>query len=382
MTATLKKGSSIAVSYNFNSRGTAFSAWEPGTTTRLNNYVLISEGHKNWRGSSGDVGGVFSLDKLHIEASPGYVNYKTYYGPHVHEHVQYFSKSATPTFKSDSDLDALGTTAIARSLPTNPTVGMAAFLGELREGVPRSIGSGLLENKTGLARSAGSEYLNVEFGWKPMINDLRKFATAIKRSNSLIDQYRNDSGSKIRRRYLFPPVSNVTTGTGNAIGHPRVPVIVASGSATNTATQSSWFSGAFRYYLPLGDDISSRLARYEAYANRIFGTRLTPDVVWQLAPWSWAADWFSNTGDIIHNISALGLDGLVMQYGYMMSSNERIFEMYAKNDPRWPAASSSYKETSSRKQRRPATPYGFGLSFDDLTARQAAIVVALGLSRS
>lgn len=108
---------------------------------------------------------------------------------------------------------------------------------------------------------------------------------------------------------------------------------------------------------------------------------MTPEVLWELAPWSWAVDWFSNTGDVIHNISTLGYDGLVMEYGYMMTHTQydrRVEATALVNGVSVSARTVSRRET---KRRTVATPYGFGIDDTTLSPRQLAILAALGLSR-
>jgi len=105
---------------------------------------------------------------------------------------------------------------------------------------------------------------------------------------------------------------------------------------------------------------------------------ITPEVLWNLAPWSWAADWFGNIGDVMHNVSALGRDGLVMEYGYVM--NER------KTDASYVCRSrlGTYTRdvtTVDRRRWAAISPYGFSVSWDGLTPKQLAVVTALGLTR-
>lgn len=146
-----------------------------------------------------------------------------------------------------------------------------------------------------------------------------------------------------------------------------------------------WFSGAFKYHVPVDDGFMNRLLRYEALTNHLFGTRITPELVWELAPWSWAVDWFTNVGDVVHNISLLGVDGLVMQYGYIMR-HMRVMERHSGlveiNQPpglrRYPLC---LEIGSEWKQRIHANPYGFGIDDTTLTALQLSILAALGLSR-
>jgi hypothetical protein len=142
----------------------------------------------------------------------------------------------------------------------------------------------------------------------------------------------------------------------------------------------------------IGDDLGSKFKRFEQEANYLLGTRLTPEVVWNLAPWSWAADWFGNTGDILRNISYLGADGLVMQYGYIMHHEQAQSHMWA-NTSGWtgfnglgqitnPYLSSLWRtDKSDMKIRRSATPYGFGVDTSSLSTKQWAILAALGISK-
>jgi hypothetical protein len=131
-----------------------------------------------------------------------------------------------------------------------------------------------------------------------------------------------------------------------------------------------------------------RLRRYEALANHLFGTRITPELVWNLAPWSWAFDWFTNAGDVIHNISLLGVDGLVLQYGYAMRSMNVKHEMVQTvtsglggRNLGFGGLTSTRLVFTETKQRIRANPYGFGIDDLSLSGRQLAILAALGLTK-
>jgi hypothetical protein len=107
--------------------------------------------------------------------------------------------------------------------------------------------------------------------------------------------------------------------------------------------------------------------------------------LWNIAPWSWAVDWFTNTGDVIHNISTLGFDGLVMQYGYAMRQSTLL------SDQRFVTTGSAGRipfgwefqrqEVLEYKQRIAANPYGFGITDLSLSSRQLGILAALGLTQ-
>jgi hypothetical protein len=111
-------------------------------------------------------------------------------------------------------------------------------------------------------------------------------------------------------------------------------------------------------------------------------------------PWSWLIDWFSNVGDVIANLSSNGIADLTYDYAYLMRHASTrtewslqipqhkiaIFDGVPAVDlPR--SSTGSVTELKETKERVAATPFGFGVQFDDLSVRQIAILSALGLSR-
>jgi hypothetical protein len=291
---------------------------------------------------------------------------------------------------SDSQIDAMGATAIARCKPTNPVANTSVFLGELyRDGLPLIPGISSWMERTKAARKAGNEYLNVQFGWRPLTSDVRSFATAAATSHSVVKQFDRDSGKVVRRAYNFPiVVQDQLMGTGSN-GTFMVPfnsdtkkLTSASWEWTRRMTRRMWFSGAFTYKVPMGSDKLSTLARHASHAKKLLGISLTPETLWNLAPWSWAADWFANTGDILSNISDTVTDGLVMPYGYIMV-HTIVTDTYmpTSSDLIGGMSSNVFSVVTETKQRRGANPFGFGLNWDNLSPFQLSIAGALGLSR-
>lgn len=76
----------------------------------------------------------------------------------------------------------------------------------------------------------------------------------------------------------------------------------------------------------------------------------------------------------MHNVSAFGRDSFALQYCYVMK--EKTYHQQVTS------SLGSHEKVVTRKQRFPANPYGFSVGPANLSARQAAIVVALGLSKS
>lgn len=337
-----------------------------------------------------------SVDSQHSYTGPVF--------PGVEPYVNNFGFPYSPAdsgASSDAALIALGTSAIARCKPGQPVANLSVALAELmREGLPSMIGHTLWEKRArelGPPPKKGSqEYLNWVFGWKPLIADIKDAVNGLRNQDQILSQYERDAGKLVRRRYDFPidTQTSVETfpGTYGVFGtHAGAidssmysPPVFSQGTLTKTikVTKERWFSGAFTYYLPGDYNSRNELKRAASRARILLGVELTPEVVWNLIPWSWAVDWFANVGDVLSNVSDFALDDQVMWYGYMMETSItewtwslRGHACHGVQDP----LSMTFGVQS--KRRIQASPYGFGLTWDSFSPRQLAILAALGINR-
>jgi len=268
------------------------------------------------------------------------------------------------------------------------------FLAELKsEGLPKLLGSNLWKQGTKRARDAGDEYLNSEFGWKPLIGDIQDIIKGVKHSDDFLSQYERDAGKLVRRRYEFPIEESTVAepqSSNAAVLDPdngRIVTITNPFLRLVKRTETwrrTWFSGAFTYHMPTRDWLSrTAIGELGTKLSVVFGTDLSPDVIWNLAPWSWAADWFSNLGDVIDNLSDWSDDGLVMKYGYVM---EHSFKRVVWHLPGNGGLPPNYFPSDviaeiETKQRVAASPFGFGVNWSGLSPRQLAITSSLGITR-
>jgi hypothetical protein len=284
----------------------------------------------------------------------------------------------------------LGTKFISETIPTNPSVDGAVALAELfREGIPSMIGSAFLKDRASFFRSVGSEYLNVEFGWKPLVKDLRDSFKAILESQKTIENLVKNSGRELRRERLHPPERVVGEEYHGDIPVSALPMNTIWTSTPRyyqrtTAVRQQWFSGEYTYYVDPA--ILDGIEGIAAKARYSLGLRITPDVLWNLAPWSWLVDWFLNVGPILSNLSAFSQDGLVLRRGYVMENVTKSIYCESRAVPwEWVNNHSEFVACSwngTAKRRAKATPYGFGLNTDMFSNRQWAILGALGITRA
>lgn len=294
-----------------------------------------------------------------------------------------------------------GTRFISEASPTAPKAGITTALYEIkREGLP-SMASKVVEGlgRTGPwvrrikapVKGSGSDYLNWQFGWLPVVSDVRKLAESAMKADELLRHLYRDSGKVVRRKRGNPDftrVINQSSSESNAYGCPTMGTgsyasITGGKQFTSTeTTRSMWFSGAFMYHLPESVTSLGKLRSLASDARYLYGISVSPIDVWNLIPFSWLADWVVNTGDVISNISDQLYNKQVLKYGYMMAHTTRTTYTHGTiklvdGFTHVPRATQVY----DIKQRIQATPFGFGLNWDGFSAYQLSILAALGISR-
>lgn len=313
-----------------------------------------------------------------------------------------FGLPALPAF----DSSYYGKRLLAAAVPTVPQTNLLTTAAEiLREGISipgRNI-IDALRNQTGLLRGAGSEYLNAQFGWLPLMSEFNKLLKSVVNASEMVANLERNSGRLVRRRRSMPISRTVTQS--NLVHKTRL--LLAGGSLLDSSNyhglwqsvpdntgqlasivkQTSdeiWLSAQFAYYLDPGKDLKGKFARYGLLANHLLGLRLTPEVLWELTPWSWLVDYFVDLGSAFKLYSQFSNDSLVMRYGYLMRKTSQKVTVSATFPPFKDGQTIRVTTTREKviKNRYRATPYGFGLDPNGFSVRQWAILAALGFSKA
>lgn len=294
------------------------------------------------------------------------------------------------TYNTDTAYN-YGATAWNRFRPTKPKLGVAQFIGELRDF------KSLFKVRLRSFQDLGGAYLNYQFGWKPFLGDLYKFITSQSKIEKTIQFIRKNNNKWITRGGTMDnEITCVTTQyPGLTVVYPGLNTAFHSSSqdqppTSYTITESNrvWFKARMKYYIrdltvDKADNVwNSRLLR------QIYGANITPDLLWELTPWSWLADWFGNIGDILANLSNQYYDDLTAKYAYVMRARSKSWEIsqpfvcstheYGRDATLFTAK--SYQELVS-KERAAASPFGFGISWENFSNYQLSILAALGLTR-
>lgn len=200
------------------------------------------------------------------------------------------------------DLPTAGNSATELLAKTNPgraEVSLPVFIAEARD-LPhaiksiKDIGDQLIRRKVPKTRDVAGQYLSWEFGWRPLLSDLRKISQfgdhVAKRSGELERLY--SKGGLKRRLKLFDGSKTEsvnrtiesTLGTSVNVRQERHTFVSRWGTVR-------WLPTALPPKGPHGIERQAFLA--------VFGVSLQAEDVWNIIPWTWLIDWTTNVGDYL-----------------------------------------------------------------------------------
>lgn len=274
-----------------------------------------------------------------------YVGYPIAYRPGPPDpHTQFGAYSSL-------DLSNKAWEILGRTNPNVPHVSVPQALGELKD-IPELVkGWGV-----NLLQKVAKGYLSWRWALRPMIGDLRKLLKFVKAVDErTIHLLRLRDGQTLRRRCHL--------GEANLRSNPSYVIFHSEGSILKgwrcvIYSYKEWGTAQWKLdpasnlpslgYGPL-KDIARRLSlgitSHEALS-----------VAWELTPWSWLVDWFTDVGDVIaatNNSVALTWDKVCL----MRTSDGKSEYTLDKNaSDSWPTFSGWYEETCTRKERHPVFP--------------------------
>jgi hypothetical protein len=309
--------------------------------------------------------------------------------------------------------ESYGASAFNRARPKIEGVDLAMVLGEARE-IPQmlkttakafsDIWKGLGGSTTSVLmqpKKIADNFLNHQFGWVPFLGDMFRLYQTYTDSDKKIAQIERDNGQWVKRKRFIERLETSVFRNRSylALVNPSLNGTlyakrtldginnIQGFSDFHTQTMSRvWFEASFKYYLPQFDKSKHWNNSRYGEAMRLmslYGLRVTPSTVYNLIPWSWLVDWFSNTGDVVDNIVASQYDNLVSKYAYVMKQTVRavtntshvFLSGYGDTHDIW----TQYILTKSRSES--GSPFGWNLQMGDLSLRQLSILAALGLTR-
>lgn len=241
-------------------------------------------------------------------------------------------------------------------------------------------------------KTAGGEYLNTVFGWTPLIRDFENAIKVLTTVDHLIYGTAYRRHRKVKWDTKFSTVQGGVPGTRS--------IYAPSGtSSVGAGTSLPEYQHIMKYDVFL----SARLvpiARPGLGANKFIdeaGEKLQqlglwyPALGWDLLPYSWLIDWFTNLGASLNNAYTYGSQPGMISSDYIWATSrvQAITHLNFGLDGVWLSQSggtqarySGHPRTvSTAKTRFQANPFGFGLDLSGLNASQVAILAALGLAK-
>lgn len=305
-------------------------------------------------------------------------------------------------------LGLLAAGAYAKLRPKIEHAGMGVALAEARD-IPRMMKGTAKQfsdiwNAMGGRSSGGimqpkrlsNDFLNIQFGWIPFLNDMRQFYDVYQNSkkyiarlrrdnNQWVKRYRNDKIIESETYISFEPGNRVNPGPGFQLGAALYSNNPQSHLIQRTSTQV-WYEGRFKYYRsefdesrPGSDSLFGDIQRQMT----LYGARISPSNIYKATPWTWLIDWFTNVGDVVDRASDAGMDGVVSKYMYLMHHDVReiILRQFLHMKYGGTLTMDFSRKADIKRRVSADTPYGFGLTWETLSPRQLAILGALGISR-
>lgn len=244
-------------------------------------------------------------------------------------------------------------------------------------------------------KKAADNFLNHNFGWVPFVSDVTAFFKTVIDSDDIIKRISDGNGKWQRRRAtLVNDYRETMIASGEGF------MVTPYGSLQNglidgTASYEVWEQkqtlattvGSFTYYRPEFDvtrEDNMSLIRQLHRQLTIHGARISPANIYKATPWTWLVDWVTNAGHWVNLVNDMALDGMVARYLYLhhFSLRRVVLKQYLPFKTGG-AKTLEFTRLVEVKQRKGAeTPYGFGLSWDNLSPKQIAILAALGVTRS
>jgi len=389
----------------------------------IGRHTLIDETHP---GPPYRTGGplLVKKKKVYIHSTE---SYEAHYNPVPHQdwkgylYVRPYIPSPEP---SQLDISGWGAYGWNKAHPLHPIYSLGVSLAELKElpsmlkntwegmnklrglpftGKPKTIRDFLNDSRKG-AVQAGGDYLNLQFGWVPFVQDVVFLINMKRKLENKILWLRSVNGKSIRRRFELNFTENsvdiARTVVPQATVSPVLPTQLYSGSVVTSYPfpilksyrRRIWFSSKWRVAMPELDDLQDNLTTLKL---DLLGLSLDPSIIYRLIPWSWLLDWFSSVGSAISNIYLRSQHGVVAEYAYVMcretyrydapgqvncNVGNRAFPsgVWSQGQRKMGGVSHTIYEF---RQREVANPFGFGVKYASLTEYQWSILVALGLSR-
>ncbi len=263
----------------------------------------------------------------------------------------------------------LASELLARTNPSRANVDIPVFIGELWDlpDLVRKAGGSLL-------RRIAAGNLKYQFGIRPLVSDLLDMLNFVDLTDKRMRELKALQASGIRRtRTLY---KNGQYDSGNRTTQSS-PTALRTWHAYTTVTVVT-VRGHVKWF-PTGD-FPTTDAKIRSLARKaVLGLTLDGATAWELIPFSWLADWFSNIGSLMQAgrniVPATPSTPQIMVHTVTESKLRKTYE-----SSKYPLYG-DYTETLETKTRR-SSPASFDAHLPLLSLRQLSILGSLAVLKS
>lgn len=220
------------------------------------------------------------------------------------------SHNLHPTEADESDEEYM-TRAIAGVNPSRANASGAVFIAELRElpSLFKNLGEQMASK--GFLSGSSSTHLGIQFGWAPVIRDLKKFLSITDKVRNRVLELQELRGTgKLRREF------REKDGRGTQVKHsfsrisnPHTIGVLPSGGDdiwfdVHTEMRTTrWAIIEFINDSPETLFSPSDGKYWDEAHSLVYGTNIDGPSLWQAMPWSWLIGWVSNMNDYVKSQS-------------------------------------------------------------------------------
>jgi len=323
----------------------------------------------------------------HVTVSGGVFNGTAPNGKFASNWPSNLTNNRTTKIMSGPNIASMAARLLANSNPSRAEVLLPTFVFELKDfpGMIKDAGYFLLgaQNRINPLKQLAAKNLALQFGWLPLISDLKKLADVpnlmAKRCQE-ID--RLNSGSGLKRRMELASdnaASSHTTYFSGWVQSGNIPILYQANART-------W--GTCKWHpAKLSSNNALRRKSPLAVSAAILGLR--PDQislnVWNALPWSWLVDYFSNFGDALAAASGRSV-ATPSGINIMTHISQTCTQIAAPawlvggNGPTGMGGIGTIK--SDWKSRSPTTGVTLAVDFPILSDRQLSILGSLAMLRA
>lgn len=244
------------------------------------------------------------------------------------------------------------TKAAADTNPSKAKVDVAVFIGELRDlpSLFKNVGDDMF-------KYGANEYLKAQYGWKPLIKDLRNFFKVV----NLVDKRMRNLERLNKDKLLRLPYRNknplVTVGS-NTLFHKSTPMFPGWRAELKTETtwrRSRWATVSFKPEVPKNLVTLPSKDMLSKVNQALYGGVVDGATLWQLMPWSWLYDWSSNVGDFLaanRNVVGAKVDDVTLMETNEILSTTDVVGWYSEGGINRPSSAQTPAATQMVQKLR------------------------------